>query len=35
MQNVLENVGDAAAATQKPGLVSTIFREYRNNFGLF
>ena len=35
MQNVLENVGDAAAATQKLGLVSTIFREYRNNFGLF
>ena len=35
MQNVLENTGDAAAMPQQhPGLVSRIFRDYRNNFGL-
>ncbi len=36
MQNVLENTADAGEMSQQhPGLVSRIFRDYRNNFGLF
>ena len=36
MQNVLENTADAGEITeQHPNLVSRIFRDYRNNFGLF
>ncbi|MXV73728.1 hypothetical protein F4Z99_05550 [Candidatus Poribacteria bacterium] len=36
MQNILEDTGDAAAMPQQhPGLVSRIFRDYRNNLGLF
>ena len=36
MQNILEDTGDAVAMPQQhPGLVSRIFRDYRNNLGLF
>ena len=35
MQDVLENTGNTASVPQRPGLMSTIFREYRNHFGLF
>ena len=36
MQNVLEDTGDAVAMPQQhPRLVSRIFRDYRNNLGLF
>lgn len=36
MQNVLENTADAGEMPQQhPGLISRIFRDYRNNFGLF
>ncbi len=36
MQNVLENAADAVEMPeQHPGLVSRIFRDYRNNLGLF
>ena len=36
MQNVLENTADAVEIPeQHPGLVSRMFRDYRNNFGLF
>ncbi|MYG28493.1 MAG: hypothetical protein F4213_21160 [Boseongicola sp. SB0677_bin_26] len=36
MQNVLENTADAVEVPeQHPGLVSRMFRDYRNNFGLF
>ena len=35
MQNVLENKGNTGVILQRPGIVSTIFREYRNHFGLF
>lgn len=36
MQNILEDTGDAAAMPQQhPKLVSRIFRDYRNNLGLF
>lgn len=36
MQNVLENTAGAGEMSQQhPGLVSQIFRDYRNNFGLF
>ncbi len=36
MQNVLENTADAVEMPeQHPGLVARIFRDYRNNFGLF
>ena len=36
MQNVLENTAAAGEMTeQHPRLVSQIFRDYRNNFGLF
>ena len=36
MQNILENTNVADAMPQKhPKLVSKIFRDYRNNFGLF
>ncbi len=36
MQNGLENTADAGEMTeQHPRLVSQIFRDYRNNFGLF
>ena len=36
MQNVLEDMGDAVAMPQQhPRLVSRIFRDYRNNLGLF
>ena len=36
MQNVWENTGDVVAMPQQhPGLVSRIFRDYRNNLGLF
>jgi len=36
MQNVLENTADAVEMPeQHPSLVSRIFRDYRNNFGLF
>ena len=32
MQNVIENTG---ATPRRPGIMPTIFREYRNHFGLF
>ncbi len=36
MQNVLENKADAGESSQQhPGLISRVFRDYRNNFGLF
>lgn len=35
MQDVLENTGNTASVPQRSGLMSTIFREYRNHFGLF
>ena len=36
MQNILEDTGDAVAMPQQhPRLVSRIFRDYRNNLGLF
>lgn len=35
MQNVSENTGDTGAMSQRQGIVPTIFREYRNHFGLF
>ena len=36
MQNVLEDAGDAVATPQQhSGRVSSMFRDYRNNFGLF
>ena len=35
MKNVLDNTGDAAALPRQSGLMSAIFREYRNYFGLF
>ena len=35
MQSVLNNTGDAAALPQQAGLIATIFRDYRNHFGLF
>lgn len=36
MQNVLEDTGDAVATSQQhPKLASRIFRDYRNNLGLF
>ena len=35
MQDVLENTGNATSGPQQSGLMSTIFREYRNHFGLF
>lgn len=35
MKNVLENTNDAAALPQGPRLLSRIFGDYRNHFGLF
>ena len=35
MQSVLNNTRDAAALPEQPGLITTIFRGYRNDFGLF
>ena len=35
MQNVLENTNDAAELPQQPRLLSKIFGDYRNHFGLF
>lgn len=36
MQNILEDTGDAVAMPQQhPGLVLRVFRDYRNNLGLF
>ncbi len=35
MQNVLENMGNTTSVPQQSGFISTIFREYRNHFGLF
>ena len=36
MENILEDTGDAVAMPQQhPRLVSRIFRDYRNNLGLF
>lgn len=36
MQNILESTGEAVSSPRRPPrLVSRIFREYRNNFGLF
>ncbi len=35
MQNVLENTRNTTSVPQQSGLISTIFREYRNHFGLF
>ena len=35
MQNVLQNTGDTAALLRRLGLLSRIFRDYRNHFGLF
>ena len=31
----MENTGDTTSVPQQSGLMSTIFREYRNHFGLF
>ena len=35
MQHVLGNTSETGTTPRRPGLVSTIFREYRNHFGLF
>ena len=35
MQDALENTSNTTSVPQQPGLISTIFREYRNHFGLF
>ena len=35
MQNALENTGNTPSVSQQSGIISTIFREYRNHFGLF
>ena len=35
MQDVLENTGNTTSGPQQSGLMSTIFREYWNHFGLF
>lgn len=35
MRNVLGNTGDTGATPRRQGIVATIFREYRNHFGLF
>lgn len=35
MQDVLENTGNTISLPQRSGRMSTIFREYRNHFGLF
>lgn len=35
MQNVSENTGNTGTMPQRQGIVPTIFREYRNHFGLF
>ena len=35
MQDVLENRGNTIPVSQQSGLMSTVFREYRNHFGLF
>lgn len=35
MQNVLQNTGDTAALLRRLRLLSRIFRDYRNHFGLF
>lgn len=35
MQDVLENTRNTTSAPQRFGLLSTIFRDYRNHFGLF
>ena len=35
MQDALENTGNTTSVPQHSGLLSMIFREYRNHFGLF
>ncbi len=35
MQDALENTSNTTSVPQQSGLISTIFREYRNHFGLF
>ena len=35
MQDVLENTGNTTSVPQQSGLLLTLFREYRNHFGLF
>lgn len=35
MQDALENTGNTTSVPQQSGLVSAIFRDYRNHFGLF
>ena len=35
MTDVVENTNTTDVPTQQPGLISTIFRCYRDNFGLF
>lgn len=35
MQNILENTRNTTSVPQQSGFISTIFREYRNHFGLF
>lgn len=35
MSDVLENTGKTTSVPQRSGLLSTIFRDYRNHFGLF
>lgn len=35
MQDVLEDTDNTTSVPQRSGLMSTIFREYRNHFGLF
>ena len=35
MQDVLENTDNTASVPQQSGLVSAIFRDYQNHFGLF
>ena len=35
MQDALENTGNTTSVPQQSGLLSTIFREYRDHFGLF